>query len=141
MAFLREMLRIELATLVACFGVAIVWKIVRGMLRPAGRMILGRLLGGGVAGLLRLQLLAASLVFALVYLASSLRSAGSGALPPVPNYVLTLMSGSQAVFLGAAVGASRAYLGLLETRERSKWTISGKTLSGQPSCWSDCALS
>ena len=102
MAFLREMLKVELLTLVACFGVAIVWKILRGSLRPAGRLVLRSLFGGGVAGLLRLQLLAASLAFALVYLASALKSAGSGALPPVPDYALALLGSSQAAFLCAA---------------------------------------
>lgn len=117
MAMLRQLVRVELAILAACFGVVFAWKIVRGMLRPEGRLALGRLFGGGVAGLPRMQLLAASLVFALVYLASSLRSAASGALPPIPDYALVLLGSSQAAFLGAAAWRILRPSGFLKNEE------------------------
>ncbi len=103
MEFLGSMVRIESAILVAGFAAIIVWRILRGALRPAGRLAFGHLFADGVMGLIRLQALVASLVFALVYLASTVESAGSGALPPVPGSALALMASSQAAFTGAAV--------------------------------------
>jgi hypothetical protein len=102
MALLRDLLRVEPAFLVACFGVVTIWKILRGIARPGRLRAFRNYCGGGIAGLLRLQMLALSAAFAVSYLASSLQSGGSGALPAIPNYALALLGSSQAAFLGAA---------------------------------------
>lgn len=102
MTFLQSTIRVELAILVASFVVLIAWKIVRGALRPESRAAFRRACGSGMASVIRLQVLAASLVFALWYLAAALQSVGRASLPPVPGYALALLSGSQAVFVSAA---------------------------------------
>ena len=102
MVLLRDAIRVELGILVVCIVAIIFWKIARSALRRESRVAFRRACGGGVACALRMQVLAGSLLFALFYLASALRSAGGGALPPVPDYALVLLGGSQAVFAGAA---------------------------------------
>ena len=102
MALLRDVVRVELASLFVCLALTVAWKILRGILRPAGWRAFRSQFEGGVAGLIRLQTLALSVVFAVSYLAGSLRSAGSGALPAIPNDALVLLGSSQAAFLGAA---------------------------------------
>jgi hypothetical protein len=113
MALLRDVVRVELASLFACLALTVAWKILRGILRPAGWRVFRSQFGGGMAGLLRLQMLALSVVFAGSYLAGSLRSAGSGALPAIPNYALVLLGSSQAAFLGAAVWCRMRLFGAL----------------------------
>lgn len=102
MAVLRLAIRFEMETLVACVALTVVWKLLRGIFRPGGLRALRDDCGGGMAGVLRLQMLALSVAFAVFYLADSLRTGGSGALPAIPNYALALLGSSQAAFLGAA---------------------------------------
>lgn len=102
MAALGNLVRFELAALVTCFALTVMWKILRGILRPGGMTAFRKKVGDGIAGLLRLQMLAASAVVAVFYLASAPQAAASGALPPVPKQVLLFLAGSQAIFLGAA---------------------------------------
>lgn len=109
MALLRDVVRFELAILVACFSATIGWRILRATLRPESRLAFRSLFGGGIAGAVRVQLLVGSVVFALLYVASALQSAGTGALPRVPNYALALLAGSQAAFLGAAWRSLRSF--------------------------------
>lgn len=118
MAILRDLVRVELAILVAG-SVAVIWKILRKFLRPGGLRPFRNYWGRGMAGAIRLQMLAGSLVFALVYLTMSLRSAGGGALPPIPNYAATILAGSQMVFLGAAAWRSLRPSGILRGAFRS----------------------
>jgi hypothetical protein len=100
MKLLQGMVRIELAILAACFGAVVGGKLLRGAVRwvrlPEKRKALS-----GWTGALRLQLLAASLIIALLYLVALPKSAASGSLPPVPDYALALLAGSQMVFLAA----------------------------------------
>jgi|GEM_PF-2525891 len=107
MAVLRELVHVEVAILAACLGAAVFWKLLRGVLRAGRQHALYILLGrGGMGRAIRLQLTVGSVAFALLYLASTLRAAGSGALPPVSDYALALLGGSQAAFLGAAIWSS-----------------------------------
>jgi hypothetical protein len=52
-----------------------------------------------MAGALRLQMPVASLLVACLYLVRVRQSASSGSLPPVPEYALALLAGSQWLFL------------------------------------------
>ena len=99
MTVLRAALRIELAILIAGCAAVVAWKILRGAARWARHPETRNALGGWMTGALRLQMPAASLVIACLYLARLSRSAGSGNLPPVPDYVLAILAGSQTVFL------------------------------------------
>jgi hypothetical protein len=100
MIFLREVVRIELAILVACFATVLGWKLLRDAVQWVRQPETPKALGG-MTGALRLQMLAASLVIAFLYLVGLPKSAASGSLPPVPEYVLALLAGSQLVFLVA----------------------------------------
>jgi hypothetical protein len=99
MTVLREALRIELAILVAGCAAVVAWKILRGVVRWVRHAEARNTLGGWMTGALRLQMPVASLLIAFLYLARLPRSAGSGNLPPVPQYALALLAGSQTVFL------------------------------------------
>lgn len=99
MTFLQEVVRIELAILVASFAVVLGWKIMRGAVRWMRHPETRKAHPSGMAGVLQLQMPAASLVIAFLYLLRLPQSAGSGNLPPVPEYALALLAGSHAVFL------------------------------------------
>ena len=99
MTVLREALRVELALLIACYAAVVAWKILRGAVRWVRHPETRIALGGWMAGALRLQMPAASLLIAVLYLAGLPQSAASGSLPPVPEYALALLAGSQSVFL------------------------------------------
>ena len=113
MAFLENMMRIESAILVAGFILVVGWKLLRAMLRPENRQALRRYFGEGISAIIRVQLLTGTLIFAFLYLAGLLQSAGSGAFPPIPNYAVALLAGSQAVFAGAAAWRSLRSFGIL----------------------------
>jgi hypothetical protein len=100
MTVLREVVRLELAILVACFTVAVLWKMLRAAVRMVNRPALDKILRSGITGALRLQMPVASLVVALLYLLRLPQSAGSGSLPPIPGFALALLACSQAAFLG-----------------------------------------
>ena len=91
----------ELALLIACFAAVLAGKILRGAAQWARHPENRNALRGGKSGGLRLQMLAASLVTALYYLSRLPRSAASGNLPPIPDYALAILAGSQIVFLAA----------------------------------------
>lgn len=99
MTVLREALRVELALLVAVCAAVVAWKILRGAVRWVRHPETRNALGGWMTGALRLQMPVASLLIALLYLAGLPRSAASGSLPPVPDFALAVLAGSQAVFL------------------------------------------
>jgi hypothetical protein len=99
MTVLREALRIELAALVAGFAAVLAWKILRGAVRWVRHPESREALGGWRTGALRLQMPAASLLIAFLYLVQLPQSAASCSLPPVPEYALALLAGSQGVFL------------------------------------------
>jgi hypothetical protein len=105
MTVLREALRIELAILAAGFTAVLAWKILRGVVRWVRHPETRNTLGGWMTGALRLQMPAASMLVACLYLVRVRQSAGSGSLPPVTGYALTLLAGSQCAFL--AVMAQR----------------------------------
>lgn len=100
MTFLRAAVRIELALLAAGFAVIVAWKLLRGAVRwfrsPGAREELSR----GAPGALRLQMLAVTLLVALLYVVQFAQAAASGRLPAVPGFALALLAGSQTVFLG-----------------------------------------
>jgi hypothetical protein len=117
MTVLRAAVQYELALLVACIALTGAWKIVRGILRPGGLRAIRDCCGGGIAGALRWQMLALTVVFAGFYLAGSLQSAGSATLPAIPNYALALLGSSQAAFLGAAAWRRLRPIGTLRNEE------------------------
>ena len=85
--------------LVAGFAAVLAWKILRGAVRWVRHPETRNARGGWMAGALRLQMPAASLLIACLYLVRVHQSAASGSLPPVPEYALALLAGSQTVFL------------------------------------------
>jgi hypothetical protein len=101
MTVLRELVRIELAALLACYATVLGWKLLRGAMRWAGRLETGKARPGRRTDAVRLQMLAVSLTIAVLYLIQLPQSAASGGLPPVPAYALVVVAGSQAVFLTA----------------------------------------
>ncbi len=89
MIFLQDMIWIELVILVACFAVVLAWKILRGLMRLLRNRETRKALPGGIAGALRLQMPAASLVIAFLYLrsvAASGRKRQSAPQCPSPHY-------------------------------------------------------
>jgi hypothetical protein len=119
MTFLREAVRLELAILVACFVTLVGWKILRDAVRRVGLPETRIALPSGIMGALRLQMPAASLVVALFYLVRLPQSAGSGSLPPVSEFALALLAGSQAVFLAVMAQRLLRPFGILRN-EREK---------------------
>ncbi len=103
MTWLRDMIRVEAGILVAGFAVVIVCQVMRSVLTHESRIAFRRFCGGGLAGVVSIQLLAASLVFALCYLGSVLKTSERGALPSVPGYALALLAASQTLFVCVAV--------------------------------------
>ena len=99
MASLRGVVRSELAILVAGFAAVVLWKMLRDAVRLVRHPQTRAVLPSGIMGALRLQMPAASLGVALLYLVRLPQSAGSGRLPPVPEFALALLAGSQGVFL------------------------------------------
>jgi hypothetical protein len=99
MTVLRAALRIELAILVAGCAAVVAWKILRGAARWARHPETRNALGSWMTGALRLQMPVASLLIAFLYLVRLPTSAASGSLPPVPDFALALLAGSQALFL------------------------------------------
>lgn len=99
MTVLRQVLRAELAILAVCFAAVVAWKILAAVMRWARQPEKRTTPGGQLPGVLRLQMPAASLLIALLYLVQLPQSAAMGDLPPVPEYALVLLAGSQSLFL------------------------------------------
>lgn len=101
MAFLREIARVEVAILIAGLGAAGLWKTLRPKSGLVGLLGSRDQAGRWMPGVLRWQASVISVAVALVYLFLSLRAAGSGALPPVPWWVLVVLSLSHGAWLGS----------------------------------------
>jgi hypothetical protein len=97
-----ELLSVGISVWLAALGGLIASLILNGSIRTNG--LLATQLGGAPSPE-RIQLLVASLIGAGTYASSALSSTatetGMDALPEVPEWLLTAMVGSQAVFLGS----------------------------------------
>jgi hypothetical protein len=104
MTVLRELVRLELVILVACCAIVMGLKMLRGAMRRAGPPGTSEARPDGRMGAVRFQMLALSLAIAVLYLIQLPQAAASGRLPPVPEYALALLAGSQFVFLVTMAG-------------------------------------